>query len=110
MDDREKALQKIRAGQFRENNGRVMKTINLLRTQFVRLKDVHTALHPIEEGAMLDSVNYLQEAKYIHLRSTETKELMLLADVRDYQMLEAKLTDKGIRLLEGSEKDAVVVI
>ena len=110
MEDKEKALQRIRAGQFRENNGRVLKTINLLRTQFVRLKDVHTALQPIEAGAMLDSVNYLQESGYIHLRSTETREMILLADARDYQMLEAKLTGKGIRLLEGSEKDAVVVV
>lgn len=61
MDEKEKALQRIRAGQFRENNGRVLKTINMLRHQFVRLKDVHTALYPLEEGAMLDSVNYLQE-------------------------------------------------
>lgn len=41
--DMEKQMQLIRAGNFKENNGSVMRTINMLRTQYHRLKSVEYA-------------------------------------------------------------------
>ena len=42
--DMEKQMQLIRAGNFKENNGSVMRTINMLRYQYHKLKSVEYAL------------------------------------------------------------------
>lgn len=105
--DMEKQMQLIRAGIFKENNGSVMRTINMLRTQYHRLKSVEYALPNITKGEISDSVNYLYEAGYIHLRDIVTKELTTLAD-SDFDDLEAKLTAKGISLLAGGINDPCI--
>ena len=58
---------------------------------------------------MLDSVNYLTESEYIQLRDISSKTPATLADCEADQ-LEAKLTDKGIKLLSGRLKDELVDI
>ena len=105
--DMEKQMQLIRAGNFKENNGSVMRTINMLRTQYHRLKSVEYALPNITKGEISESVNYLYEAGYIHLRDIVTKELTTLAD-SDFDDLEAKLTAKGISLLAGGINDPCI--
>ena len=57
--DMEKQMQLIRAGNFKENNGSVMRTINMLRYQYHKLKSVEYALPDITKGEITDSVNYL---------------------------------------------------
>ena len=71
--DMEKQMQLIRAGNFKENNGSVMRTINMLRYQYHKLKSVEYALPDITKGEITDSVNYLYEAGYIHLRTVLSK-------------------------------------
>lgn len=55
--DMEKQMQLIKAGSFKENNGSVMRTINMLRHKYHKLKSVKYALPDISEGEVLDSVN-----------------------------------------------------
>jgi hypothetical protein len=102
---------KIRAGNFMSNNGRVLRTINILRIKYNRLKGIAYALSDMREGEFLDSVNYLAEAEYIELRHIETKSLVTtgLADI-DYSLLEAKLTVKGIQLLAYAIKDPLIEV
>ncbi len=107
--DMDKQMQLIKAGKFKENNGSVMRSVNIIRHQYHPLKDVKYALPYISEGELLDSINFLHEAGYIKLRSTLTKEPASLADFR-FEDLEAKLTDKGIRLLAGGITDSCIVI
>lgn len=107
MIDDTKALDKIKAGRFVRNNGRVLRTINMLRFKFVRLSDAQYALDDIPDNEFLDSVNFLQESRYIQLRDLVSHQSALLSDT-DYEELEAKLTDKGIRLLAGRQKDELV--
>lgn len=107
MERNEELLRKMRAGKFVENNGRVMRTINILRDKYVELKNVKYALPDIEEAEIIDSVNFLQEEGYIRLRTIETKDEVQLADA-DYRMLEAKVTGTGIRLLGGGIQDNMV--
>ena len=57
-----------------------MRTINLLRYQYHKLKSVEYALPDITKGEITDSVNYLYEAGYIHLRTVLSKEPSTLAD------------------------------
>lgn len=107
--DIEKQMQLIKAGNFKENNGSVMRTINMLRHKYHKLKSVKYALPDISEGEVLDSVNYLHEAGYIHMRNVITKQPSTLADC-DFDDLEAKLTAKGISLLAGGVTDSCIVI
>jgi len=106
--DKEAMKKKIRQGAFTENNGRVLRAINLLRHKYERLRDVQYALDDIENDRFLDSINFLSEAEYIKLRKIGSKESAAIEDVDDYALLEAKLTEKGIRLLGGKIVDDMV--
>lgn len=110
MDDRE-LKQRIRAGAFTENNGVVLRTINILRHEYNKLSTIAYALPHLQEDEILDSVNYLFEAGYIHLRDMGTKTPIVhgLADA-DYKQLEAKLTAKGIQLLAFGINDPLVKV
>ena len=100
-------IDKIKAGRFIKNNGRVLRTINILRYKYVKLTDTQYALDDVPENELLDSINYLTESGYIQLRDTVSRSVGTLADY-DVEQLEAKLTDKGIRLLSGKLKDELV--
>lgn len=106
MDD---AIAKMKAGRFIKNNGRVLRTINLLRYKYEKLEEVKYALDDMPGGEYLDSVNYLSEAGYIQMRHISSKQDAEIADV-EYRELEAKLTDKGIRLLAGKLYDDLVEV
>lgn len=105
--DKEKMIKQMRAGKFRENNGRVMRTINILREMYVELKTLSYALPDLDKGEIIDCVNFLEEEGYIRIRHLETKQDALLSD-NDFNSLEAKSTGKGIRLLAGSIIDDMV--
>ena len=106
--DKEALNRRISAGNFVENNGSVLRTVNILKTKFNRLKDIKYALN-IEKNDIENSVNYLYEAGYLHLRNTESKRPSNLADT-DFDELEGKLTAKGIQLLAGVIQDECVEI
>lgn len=55
----------------------------------------------------MDCVNYLTEAEYIRLRVIGTDRQSTLAD-SDFSDMEAKLTAKGIRLINGVEADPCI--
>ena len=103
------AIAKMRAGRFIKNNGRVLRTINLLRYKYEKLEEVKYALEDMPENEYLDSLNYLSEAGYIQMRHVTSKQIAEIADV-DYVHLEAKLTEKGIRLLAGKLEDDLIEV
>jgi len=101
---------RIRQKKFFRNNGIVLKGINLLRTQFVRLPDLKYALEPnLTESEFLDSVNYLTEGGYIRTRHTGTKQEITLADAAADE-LEAKVTQKGIQVIACILKDDCIEV
>ena len=101
---------KVRAGNFVANNGRVLRTINLLRYQYNKLQGIAYALTDLQEDEFLDCINYLTEAGYIELRHVETDQAVMdLADC-DYRLLKAKLTAKGIQLLAYATKDPLIKV
>ena len=71
--DAEKQKQLIEAGKFRENNGSVMRVLNILDHTFHELKDIEYALPNLSRGEIVESINYLNEEGYIHLRSIADK-------------------------------------
>lgn len=107
--NREAEIRRMRAGNFTMNNGKVLLTINLLREKYNALKSVERGVKydGIDKQEFIDSVNFLSEEGYIHLRDINSKEDASLSDF-DYQSLEAKVTGKGIRLLAGGISDDVV--
>ncbi|MDE6671299.1 MAG: type VI secretion protein, partial [Ruminococcus sp.] len=88
--DKETLNKRISAGNFVENNGSVLRAVNILKTKFNRLKDIKYALN-IEKNEIENSINYLHEAGYLHLRHIESKQPSSLAD-DDFDALEGKLT------------------
>ncbi|MDE5583227.1 MAG: type VI secretion protein [Ruminococcus sp.] len=107
--DKELLNKRISAGNFVENNGSVLRTVNLLKTKYNKLKSIQYALNHIEKNEIENSVNYLFEAGYLNLRHTENKQPTSLADT-DFCLIEAKLTAKGIQLLAGVISDECVEI
>ena len=109
--DKEELSKKIRAGNAKANNGRVLRTINILRFKFNKLQGIKYALDELQEDEFLDSINYLSEAGYIELRHTESKAIINtgLAD-HHYRDLEAKLTAKGIQLLAFCITDPMIEV
>lgn len=99
---------RISAGNFVENNGSVLRAVNILKTKFNRLKDIKYALN-IDKNDIENSINYLFEAGYLHLRTVEGHTATSLADT-DFDDIEAKLTAKGIQLLAGVIKDECVEV
>lgn len=106
--DKEALNRRISAGNFVENNGSVLRAVNILKTKFNRLKDIKYALN-IEKNEIENSINYLHEAGYLHLRNSENRQPSSLSD-DDFDVLEAKLTAKGIQLLAGVIQDECVDI
>ena len=109
MANENEALKKMRAARFIKNNGAVLRAINLLRYKYERLSEVKYALEDIEEGQYIDSVNYLYESGYIALRHIVNKQPVEISDV-DYINIEAKLTQKGIKLLAGKIFDELIEV
>ncbi len=101
-------LRKLRAGNFIENNGMVLRDINLLRHQYVDLKSVRRVrADDLSEQEFLDCINFLSQEGYIGLREAHSKQETKLADA-EYTALEAIVTGKGIRLLGGAIIDKMV--
>lgn len=109
MNEEKEIFDKIRARKFIRNNGRVLRTINMLRCRFEKLSEVQYALDDIPENEYIDSLNYLCEEEYIQLRHIKSRQAAILADC-DISQLEAKLTGKGIRLLAGKLFDELVEV
>lgn len=100
---------RLRAGNFMLNNGRVLLTVNLLREKYNDLRSVGKAVsyEGIDRQEFIDSINFLNEEGYIHLRDMQTHADGNLADF-DYLTLEARVTGKGIRLLGGGLSDDMI--
>ena len=109
IDAAQEYMKKIKARNFVKNNGQVLRTINILRVGYEKLSDVKYALGDVSEHDFLSSVNYLFLSEYILLRKIKTKEPADIADV-PYEELEAKLSQKGIKLLDGAISDNSVEV
>lgn len=101
----------LRAGNFVRNNGKVLRTVNILRFKYNKLAGMQSVLEDggITEDEFLDSINFLAEEGYIHLRHISSKVDTSLAD-DEYTVMEAKLTGKGIRLLAGGCSDDMIEV
>lgn len=99
---------RIRQKKFFRNNGVVLKGINLLRTQYIKLSELKYALEPtMTESELRDSINYLSESGYINMRNTENKQSTTLADC-DFEIIEAKVSADGIKIIACVKSDECI--
>ena len=101
-------IKKARAANFIENNGKVLRGINMIRIDFNKLSSIRTALG-IDADEFADSVNYLIEANFIRIRHCDTHKPVELADY-GLDEIEGKLTQKGIQLLAGAIEDPCITV
>lgn len=104
----ETMIKKARAANFIENNGKVLRGINMLRIDFNKLSSIRNALC-IDKDEYADSINYLIESGYIRIRECCTHKDVELADY-PLDEIEGKLTAKGIQLLAGAVTDPCIAI
>ena len=92
---------------FRENNGNILQKFDLLGHQFTRLISLRKANLELDIDVFLKSVNFLQQAGYIEIRSIESQGPVLLPDA-EYTALEARVSHQGGRLLNGEIFDKMI--
>ena len=75
-------VKRIKAGNFARNNGQVLQAVNILRIKFNKLAGIERMLKSsgMAPDEFLESVNFLAEEGYIHLRCISTKEKATRAD------------------------------
>lgn len=101
-------LAKMRSDEFVNNNGIVLRAINIGHTKYNKLAKLCSALAAeIDRADFTDSVNYLSLEGYIDLRRCGDKVHTSLAD-DELDDIEAKVSAKGIRLLSGKVTDSCV--
>ena len=105
--DKEELQRRIEAGAFSQNNGKVLRTINILMGKDIKLRSLQYALSDLTAGELAESLYYLQDMGYIHVRGIYSKEDADVADA-DYDDTEVRLTAKGMQLLKGYTSDPAV--
>lgn len=103
----EQIKQKIENGNFIENNGRIMRMLDIMSGEFKKLTDLKYVLPDLKEYEIAKSIDYLYESGYIKLRNIDTKQSAALADT-SFKLLAAKLTNTGIQVLVDKKKDACI--
>ncbi len=109
--EKEKLKKQINASNFVKNNGVVLTTINILRHRYTTLSAIESVFtsRGITRSELLDCINFLNEGRYIHLREITSKNEVNFADI-DYELLEVKLAEKGIRILNGGIHDNMIEV
>ncbi|MFT9078592.1 hypothetical protein [Ethanoligenens sp.] len=106
--DKAELTRRIEAGTFAVDNGRVLRTINILQGHDIKLHSLQYALPDIPSGTLSESLFYLQDAGYIRARDTVNH---THADVTGMKETTAvRLTAKGIQLLKGYVSDPAVKV
>ena len=107
MDEKRELKKRIEASNFAENNGAMIRVINILDGDWIRLATIKTALPEFSEAEFWDSLTYLQKEGYIVYCSAQQ-----LIDARraDPKKCDVSLTAKGIRLARYIDTDPAVLV
>lgn len=102
---------KIEQSDFAKNNGRILRTINILSGKFVNVSSVCDALYEyMNIGEFDESLIYLYKSCYIELRTEYTHKIIDDFEKYSYKEMEVSLTQKGIKLARGFITDEAVEI
>ncbi|MGP1563240.1 hypothetical protein [Filifactor alocis] len=109
MNFEDKIKRDIQTAEFAENNGRIIRTVNVLRGKWIRLSSVRDVLDDINLADLEQSLIYLERSEYIAVRDIETK-IPVEVEQADYSGCEVSLTKKGIDVALYFIKDAAVKV
>jgi len=98
MNFEEDVKKKILQSDFAKNNGRILRTVNILS------EDVMTV------GEFDESLVYLHKGCYIEIRNKYNQNVLLDMTKETYKDIEVCLTQKGIKLARGFINDEAVEI
>lgn len=104
-EDTQKQL--IELGSFKDNNGAVMRIFNMSAFKYYKLKELSYALPQISKNELLKCLSYLSGEGYLLVRNILTKASSEISDA-PFDELEAKLSPKGMKLLEFAVHDQLV--
>lgn len=109
MDDRQRLKRQIEAADFAENNGAMIRVINILDGEWVRLSTMRNALVELDNSDFEESLVYLQKSEYVEIRSIIPGQP---TDVykADKKTCEVSLTAKGMRLARCIDIDPAVKV
>ncbi|ADU25676.1 hypothetical protein [Ethanoligenens harbinense] len=107
--DKKELERRIEGGAFAANNGRLLRTINILSGRDIKMRSLQYALPDVSKGELAESLYYLQEAGYLHARHAAYGADVDVAEA-DQDDTEVRLTAKGIQLLKGYAADPAVSI
>ena len=109
MNFEDKIKRDIQTAEFAENNGRIIRTVNVLRGKWIRLSSVRDVLDDINLADLEQSLIYLERSEYISVRDIETK-IPIEVEQADYSESEVSLTKKVIHVALYFIKDAAVKV
>lgn len=109
LDERQRLKQRIEAGNFAGNNGALIRVINILDGDWIRLSAVRDALPELDAAEWLESLSYIQKEGYIQIRYIHYDQLVDAARA-DPKKCEVNLTAKGMRLARYIDTDPAVLV
>ena len=87
-------MERVHREKFCDNNARVLRAINTLRTKYVRIRELEYGLEvDVSAPEIADCVNYLNEGGYIKLRDVEFHNEV--ADLADAELHSLEAYCKG---------------
>lgn len=109
LDEKQQLRQRVEAGSFAGNNGAMIRVINILGGDWIRLSAVQAALPELDVAEWLESLSYLQKEGYIDIRYISAN-ASIEASRADVRKCEVGLTSKGMRLARYIEVDPAVLV
>ncbi|MFT9055546.1 MAG: hypothetical protein ABF449_02815 [Ethanoligenens sp.] len=107
--DKEELQRRIEAGAFAANNGKVLRAINIMAGNDIRLRSLQYALAELSHGELSESLYYLQDSGYIKIRKANSHMEIEVSDA-DYDDTDVRITAKGMQLLMGYTTDPVIKV
>ncbi|MDL2217396.1 hypothetical protein LJC27_01910 [Christensenellaceae bacterium OttesenSCG-928-M15] len=107
--EKQRLKQQIEASRFAENNGAVVRVINILAGNWIRMASIQSALPEMDMGDFLESITYLQKAGYIEIMYNSAQQL-IEADKADPKKCDVAFTAKGMSLAKYAISDPAVLV
>jgi hypothetical protein len=109
LDELQRIKQKVEASSFAGNNGAMIRVINILEGDWIRLSAVQAALSELDAAEWMESLSYLQKEGYIAIRYIHYDQ-SVDASKADPKKCEVSLTSRGMRLARYIETDPAVQV
>lgn len=111
MNFEEDVKKKILQSDFAKNNGRILRTVNILSGKYINVDSVCDALDNVMSiGEFDESLVYLHKGCYIEMRNKYNQHIITDMTKETYKDIEVCLTQKGIKLARGFITDEAVEI